>query len=594
MISQQTKKTINFFLIAILLLAIIVRVRGIGFGLPNTQCRPDETISTNIIHSVFLKFHPGSFNWPSLYKYLILGLYFIYYGLSFLLGRYESFNDFGAAYLLEPTYFYIIARLLSVFFGVFTVYMLYKLAFSFSKNNYTVSLLSALFLGTAYLHVRDSHFATPDVTATFFIVCSVYFIIGSYHSQSIKSYCLAGVFAGLAASAKYIGFFLILPAFLAFGLKFFNRQGDWSRFEVNKLILVFILALGISFFVASPYVLLDYKGFEKDVFYELNHLNLGHQGLGEKDWLYHLKFSLFFGLGGTLFLSSLLGIITIIKHDFKKALIVLSFLATYYFVCARSKTVFLRYIIPLLPFLCLSAAFFVNSILKLIADRFPGKKSFFIKVIIVSVVLFPSALSIIKFDSLLAKPDSRLIAKRWIDENLTDGSTVYQTFLNPYGKINIGHSFDFLETVYAKLKTENSNNHFLAKALKKEMASLREKGLAGFKEWNYDNQKGMFFDFAGYKDSLPDFIIVESYPLEAYSNVFSRIVSVLSDQYRLLKSFEVIDVKNKSNKFDRQDAFFIPFTGFKSISHSGPNIYVYQLKDRINIQSELRKGVFDE
>ena len=66
-IKDLKKFKIACFLAVILLLAAIVRIWGIGFGLPNTNCRPDEEQIVNIVRSPLHNFHPGPFNYPSLY-----------------------------------------------------------------------------------------------------------------------------------------------------------------------------------------------------------------------------------------------------------------------------------------------------------------------------------------------------------------------------------------------------------------------------------------------------------------------------------------------------------------------------------------------
>ena len=64
------------FLLIVLVIAGLARCWGIGFGLPHTECRPDETT----ILRIALKFgtgdlNPHFFRYPTLYMYVLSCLY---------------------------------------------------------------------------------------------------------------------------------------------------------------------------------------------------------------------------------------------------------------------------------------------------------------------------------------------------------------------------------------------------------------------------------------------------------------------------------------------------------------------------------------
>jgi dolichyl-phosphate-mannose--protein O-mannosyl transferase len=199
----------------VLAVAAIVRFWGIYFGLPQTECRPDETYVIDIA----LRFGTGDFNphtfiYPTLYMYVLFLLYAGYFLVGFAMGKYSSNSDFLLEYVLDPTSFYLIDRFLSALLGTATVLITYHLAKQFLDRK--TAIISAFFLALAYLHVRHSHFGVLDVPVTFLIMCSAFFILRAHNDYTSRNYLLAGIFAGLAASTKYIVYGRVCPL-LRFG-----------------------------------------------------------------------------------------------------------------------------------------------------------------------------------------------------------------------------------------------------------------------------------------------------------------------------------------------------------------------------------------
>ena len=78
----------QFSIFVILLLAALLRIWGLDFGLPNDRCRPDEyMISVVALGMGNGDLNPHFFNYPTLFIYLC----FICYGLYFVLGYAAGF-----------------------------------------------------------------------------------------------------------------------------------------------------------------------------------------------------------------------------------------------------------------------------------------------------------------------------------------------------------------------------------------------------------------------------------------------------------------------------------------------------------------------
>lgn len=520
--------SLEYFILAVILIGgAIVRYWAIDFGLPHTMCRPDEEFVVYMINSPLRNFHPGCFNYPSFYKYFVLCFYLLDFLLYLFLGKCKTLNDFIIDSWANPRNLYLINRYISAFLGVATILVVYKVAQKlFDKKT---ALLSALFLSLSYLHVRDSHFGTVDVPQAFLIMLSMLFIIKSYQDKTAKNYIIAGVFAGLATSTKYAGVFLYIPMLIMHFANIMESKACKSALFFDKRIVLFTGMFFLTFLLGTPFALLDFSQFKRDILFEMNHLKVGHGGLIlGRGWWYHLRFSLPFGLGYNLFLASLAGILILIKTDFKKAMILCSFPLTYYLFAGKGYTVFLRYMIPVIPFLCITAAVFTVSIVNKLKEHFCHDLHGAIIFLSVFLIMVPSLYNIVLFDTVLAKKDNRLIAEEWVNKNIEKD--------NPIGWIG---------SIFGKIRV-------------------------------YPKDKFKKLESGKDKDILPKYVVVEESPLKIYSIISNEQKELLQKSYRLCKLFKAINVNNKANWFDQDDAFYIPFIGFKDIERPGPNIYVYE------------------
>lgn len=561
-----------------IIIGCIVRYWGINFGLPHLDCRPDELVVVNIA----LKFgtgdlNPHFFRYPTFYMYFISFFYGVYYLLGRVSGKYALLQDFVSEAVINRTNFFLIDRYISAFFGVATIYVVYKLTKSLFDDD--TGLVSSFLMSLAYLHVRDSHFGVTDVFMTFLVMCSIFYIIKCYKDGNIKNYIFAGIFGGLAMSTKYNGLLVIIPIFIVHYLNIFNEKLRFVKLFLDKRILFFIGVFVIAFLFGTPFALLDYNKFISDVLFEMRHLHIGHGidlGIG---WWYHLKFSLFLGLGWSLFFLSLVGIFVLMKKDIRKALILFSFPLCYYVLMGRGHSVFVRYVIPLIPFLCITAGLFITAISAKILFKFKKYKYLLMWSLAIFAVL-PSVNNIINFDKLLTKKDNRLIVADWINEHIPGGSSISQLGSMGWDRIQLYPTLKSLESKYNKYVKRNEKQKIIE--TRTIIDYLKRKNIIGYRLFGYDEEIDKFKFNGEEDDTLPRFIVVPHYPLYIYSNIPENIKGILLSSYQLKKSFEVIGVDNRENQFDQQDAFYIPFSGFKNVERPGPNYYIYEKIEKVN------------
>jgi hypothetical protein len=143
-----------------------------------------------------------------------------------------------------------------------------------------------------------------------------------------------------------------------------------------------------------------------------------------------------------------------------------------------------------------------------------------------AIVVLPSALSVIAFDRLLTREDSRLIARRWIEERFPPGTTIMQI-----GPSN-GRPYIDYENTYRLLDVTST--------------------------------------------SRPTLIVVVSSPMGRHG--LDPIEPWFEREYELRFTQAVVAEDNRANIYDMQDEFFVPLSGF-AVERPGPNLQVYVRRD---------------
>ena len=152
-------------LLAILVLALALRLKGIAYGLPYSFVNADESmVVPKAFQAARGHLNPQFFYYPSLYFYLTGALYLLAAPVWWLLGHGNLLAL--TSFVVDPGPYFLLGRLLSVAMGTASVYLVYRLGRdAFGRP---AGLLAALFLAVAPLHVAYSHMAVTDVTAVAF------------------------------------------------------------------------------------------------------------------------------------------------------------------------------------------------------------------------------------------------------------------------------------------------------------------------------------------------------------------------------------------------------------------------------------------
>src|SRR5215218_5799538 len=110
----------------ILLLAVGVRLWGLGFGLPYIVARPDETeIAGPAVGFLSGDLRPPFFEWPTLFTYVTAALYVVYFIVMRPFTNYATLAAFAESRRQSIAPFLYLTRAMSAVMGVLTVWWVY-------------------------------------------------------------------------------------------------------------------------------------------------------------------------------------------------------------------------------------------------------------------------------------------------------------------------------------------------------------------------------------------------------------------------------------------------------------------------------------
>jgi 4-amino-4-deoxy-L-arabinose transferase-like glycosyltransferase len=527
----------RFAILSVLVTALAVRLWGLGFGLPYVAARPDETaVAGPAVGFLSGDLRPPFFEWPTLFVYAVAALYVAYFVVTRPFAPYKTLAAFAESRRQSLNPFLYTSRALSAVMGVLTVWWVYALSRRLFDE--TVALVAALFLALCFLHVRDSHFGTTDVPMTAMVMLTVLAILRWRDEGTLPLAAAAGLAGGLASSTKYNGLGVCIPfAVAAIQRLQLEWRAELPTGPVRRFIValtVFGITLALAFFGTSPYVLIDWQRFLLSMRGVESHLLQGHGLVLGRGWSYYARVILPAAMGWPMLAAACAGVIGLFSTRFRDAAVVFAFPISYYLVAGRGYTVFARYIIPVLPFLCIAAGWFVVEAVRAGARHTAPAVRIALLAAMVAAAVIPTARKTVMLDRLFGTTDNREVVARALRETVATDESVYQS----------GETFGYVPMVMDGRATAH-------------VASLA----AGTE----------------FESDLPDWILLQRSPLVLYSSVPPSIEPLIARRYELIKVFPTGGERGDL-VYDQQDAFFLPIGRLDGVLRPGPAFELYRRK----------------
>jgi Dolichyl-phosphate-mannose-protein mannosyltransferase len=404
---------------ALVVAALALRLWGIDHGLPYVfNADENAHFVPRAIGMFGHSLNPEYFINPPAFTYLLHVAFW---------ARWGSREALGDAFAADPGSVFELARVLSAVLGAAAVgFLVWAGRRLFDLRT---GLVAGALLAVAFLPVHYSHLAVNDVPALAPLCLSLVGIAGVYRRGRLADYALAGAALGVACATKYTAGIVLLCLVAAAAtsqsrplkgsdpLSLARRKGSdpWRGLAVAGA-----LAIG-GFLVANPYALLDPGAFRAGLAEQSQASSDGGGKLGlvgDSGHLYYLA-TLTWGLGWLPAIAAAGGAVGLWLRERPLALVLVPAPVVFLLFMGAQDRFFARWLLPIYPLLCLLAAW---AAVETATRLRPGRAW---AVAAVAVLLCAQGIVFsIHNDVMLARDDTRALARAWMVENIPEGDRV--------------------------------------------------------------------------------------------------------------------------------------------------------------------------
>jgi hypothetical protein len=420
----------------VLLGGLALRLWGIRQGLPYAY-NADEA-DHFVPHAIDMfregTLNPHYFANPPGFTYILHFLFDAAYG-----GAHGAVH----AYAHDPRGVYTLARVAAAALGTLALWLLYLTGARLFGR--LVGLLAAAVEAVAFLPVFYAHLALNDVPTLAPLTLSLLGTAGVLRKGRLRDHALAGIGLGLACATKYTAGIALLP-YLAAAIS----QGLGARRPLRLRLLagpaLFALCTLAAFFVANPYSLLDYSSFHRELAHQssLSAEAQGKLGAPKDGGLLYYLWVLTWGLGWAPALAALGGAAAMLLRARRLALVLVPAPIAYLVFMGTEGRYFGRWLMPVLPLLCLLAAFAGATAIGLAGRRraatAPPRDAGFrtrlreagpraawapaVAVLLIALLIGQGLAYSVHSGLVLARADTRTLTREWMVANIPRGASV--------------------------------------------------------------------------------------------------------------------------------------------------------------------------
>ncbi|MDP3727101.1 MAG: hypothetical protein Q8R35_00500 [bacterium] len=441
-------KTLKAPIFWILFGALLLRLWGITYGLPLFLVNDETPHVYGALKMIELKtlipaLHAEEFKSVLYYPPLLSYFYLIVLAPVIVVHYFASgmppLDTYRAMVALDPSFLWVAARIWMTLIGVLGVYLTYRIAYHLSGTR-RAALFAAAFLALSFYHLQLSHNVRHWMPASVLLAFLWERALAMRgRSQPLRSWLLAGAVAGIAAGGVNTAAAVGVIPLLAARVGGFAGNGfrHWLRRLASREVLV-ILAAFVLVTLASvalyPYGLTRAEGAPgaaADVFVRISFL-------ATKDFLDWLRF-----VGGyvrtlwefetPLFLFSLAGMAL---FWFRRGRFWVATAAVYTIAFFTLLYLFddftARGVVFITPILAAFAGYAADRLygkLRNLEIKKLGQPSRQFPIFLVSLFFFLMVFGWqfaidLRYQWLLSRPDTRLVAREWLVANLPADSRV--------------------------------------------------------------------------------------------------------------------------------------------------------------------------
>lgn len=398
---------------------------AIDHGLPY-QYVPDEStmVGGALRMGATQSLQPSTFIYPALLMYLFAGEYLGLLVVGRLMGLFASVAHFREFAFTDPTLFYLLPRLAVAFIGTATI----PLAFLVGRRLYGrwPGVAAAGLLAASVMHVQMSHQARHWVPVTFWALAVLWVSLDLAERGRRRDYWLSGLLVGLTAATSFNGFLLMAMPLIAHWVYLRKRGGDLLKLRHHLPMLPTLALAPAVFFALNPYILLHFDRFVS--FHSHGDSSIGGQIVGHYSNFFQEKEGFTFFAEAAISYEpaiTLLGILGAVlaarRYPFSAPLVLIYPIFHYFMFATTAPSLEQRYMLPAVALWTLPAGLATAELAKRALGRGSHLRAWSTAAAILLFAILVSLPSL-RYDWLLSQPDTRTLAKEWIESNIPAGA----------------------------------------------------------------------------------------------------------------------------------------------------------------------------
>lgn len=387
-----------------------LRLWSIRYGLPWVYNRDEEEhFVPRAVEMFGGSLNPGYFENPPALTYLFYAVFKVRFTAGFPFG---GGADFVQGFRADPSAAFETARVVVALLGAATIAVAWWAASRWWDRR--AGVVAAALVAFCFLPAYYGKFALNDAVTLLPVFAALALAVVVLERGGLAWFALAGAAIGAAVAVKYTAGLLVVPLGLAAAIRVWDERSRWRATALG--LVVAGAAFGLVFLALNPYAVLDFAEFKSQVGGQSATAG-GSEKLGQADvpgWLYY-AWTLTWGFGWLPALAALGGAGLLFRSDWRRALVLVAFPVLLFLFLGAQQRYFARWLLPAYPALVLLASYCVV--------RVAGQRRWLVGVL-ASLLVVQGVWSTVRVDAVLARTDTRELARAYLEDELPPGAGV--------------------------------------------------------------------------------------------------------------------------------------------------------------------------
>lgn len=395
---------------AVLIFAILLRVVGIGFGQPFWLANDELALVGGAMRMLELRnpipsLNPGPMSilyYPPGLPWLYLVVWAPILSVQWLLSGFLPLQAFADKILTDFTPIWVASRLVSAAFSVATVWVVMRITAEVLKNRAS-GLIAGLLLATSFHHGLMGHFARVWSPTVFFFWWGFWVGWRIYEDGRWRDYVWAATAAGIGFAVNYVGVLISLAVAVAHIARHRRIVFDRPIF-IHAAIVAVLIAVFSAVYWQNILRLMGFSGL-------LAGVGGARDMHGTVETAYLLKYyaMTLIKSDAPLVVVGLVGLPLLVRRAPLFLVLFVAVFVPYSIMILTGYANDDRYILPLTPILAIG-----GGALATLTWQTLRRAAFSLLVVIIAI----QAAALARLEYLMLRPDTRVLARTWIDENV--------------------------------------------------------------------------------------------------------------------------------------------------------------------------------